>query len=158
MRAELVVELQMRAFAEQVEVEIGQDRRKPVGVLDLDLALAEARAQRDSVGEPFASRPANRPASWMRCSVAFVPCSSTMATPSASGQEDAHDRHVAFDVRAEIVERVGVTTLDDRIGFGRACRAHSACGASASRSNAPGAAQAERAASPAGCASSYSIS
>ena len=36
MRAELVVEPQMRAFAQQIEVEIAQDRRKAIGVLQLD--------------------------------------------------------------------------------------------------------------------------
>ena len=48
----------MRAFAEQMQVEIGQDRRKAIGVLHLDLVVAEARAQpvvrvarRDRAGE-----------------------------------------------------------------------------------------------------------
>ena len=45
MRAELVVERQMIAFAEQIEIEIGEHRRKAIGVLQLDLAVAEARAQ-----------------------------------------------------------------------------------------------------------------
>ncbi|MFK4686340.1 hypothetical protein ABIF39_008097 [Bradyrhizobium diazoefficiens] len=40
-RAELVIEALMGAFAEQIEVEIGQDRRKAVGVLELDDAVAE---------------------------------------------------------------------------------------------------------------------
>src|SRR5262245_60357237 len=45
MGAELVVEMQMRPFAEQVEIEIGQDRWETVGILDLNLAFAIARAQ-----------------------------------------------------------------------------------------------------------------
>ena len=45
MRAELVVELQMRAFAEQMQVHVGQDRREAVGVFHLDLVVAEARSQ-----------------------------------------------------------------------------------------------------------------
>src|ERR1700760_308486 len=36
MRAKLVVEPLMRAFAEQIEIEIGQDRREAVSVLELD--------------------------------------------------------------------------------------------------------------------------
>ena len=40
------------------------------------------------------------------------------------GKEDAHDRHVAIQMRAEIAEGVGMATLDDGIGF-RAERAHS---------------------------------
>jgi hypothetical protein len=35
----------MRPFAEQVEIKIGQDRREAVGILDLDLPFAAARAQ-----------------------------------------------------------------------------------------------------------------
>ena len=45
MRAELVVKLEMGAFAEQMKVEVGQDRRKAIGVLQLDLVVAEARPQ-----------------------------------------------------------------------------------------------------------------
>ena len=43
MGAELVVEAQMRAFAEQVQIEIGQDRRKAVGVLDSTVVAERAR-------------------------------------------------------------------------------------------------------------------
>ena len=35
----------MIAFAEQIEIELGQHRRKAVGILQLDLAVAEAGAQ-----------------------------------------------------------------------------------------------------------------
>ena len=45
MGAELFVEMHVRPFAEQVEIEIGQDRREAVGVFDLDLPFAVARAQ-----------------------------------------------------------------------------------------------------------------
>ena len=44
MRAELVVEAQMGAFAEQIKIEIGQDRRKAIGVFEIDDVVAEARA------------------------------------------------------------------------------------------------------------------
>src|SRR5438876_8677099 len=45
MRAEPLVEMYMRPFAKQIEIEIGQDRRKAIGILELDLAFAVARAQ-----------------------------------------------------------------------------------------------------------------
>ncbi len=45
MRAELVVEPQLIAFAEQIQIEVGQHRRKPIGVFQLDLVVAEARPQ-----------------------------------------------------------------------------------------------------------------
>ena len=55
----------MLAFAEQIQVDVGQDRRKPIGILQLDLVVAEPGAQpimRVARGD----RPANSPASWMR--------------------------------------------------------------------------------------------
>ena len=45
MRAELVVEPLMGAFAEQIEIEIAQDRRKAVGVVEIDDVVAEPGAQ-----------------------------------------------------------------------------------------------------------------
>ena len=45
MRAELVVKPLMGAFAEQIKVEIAQDRRKAVGVLKLDRVGAIPRAK-----------------------------------------------------------------------------------------------------------------
>ena len=45
MRAELVVELKMRALAQEVEIEIGQNRRKAIRVFQLDDRLAKADAQ-----------------------------------------------------------------------------------------------------------------
>jgi hypothetical protein len=56
--------------------------------------------------------------------VAFMPLFVDDGHPLGVRKEDAHDRHVAFDIRAEIAEGVGVTTLDDRVGF-RAERVHS---------------------------------
>ena len=45
MRAELVVDALMGAFAEQIEIEIGQDRREAVGILELDDVVAEFGAE-----------------------------------------------------------------------------------------------------------------
>src|SRR5436309_15177862 len=45
MRAEPLVEMYMRAFAKQIEIEVGQDRREAIRILKLDLAFAVARAQ-----------------------------------------------------------------------------------------------------------------
>src|SRR5258708_14843278 len=44
MGAQLFVKMHMRSFAEQVEIEIGQDRREAGGILDLDLPFAVTRA------------------------------------------------------------------------------------------------------------------
>ena len=45
MGAELVVELEMRALAEQMQIEIAEDRREAISVLELDFAVAESGAQ-----------------------------------------------------------------------------------------------------------------
>ena len=60
MRAELVIEAHMRALAEQIEIEIGQHRRKSVGILDLDHVLAVTRAHviaRRAVGQGTGEQP-----------------------------------------------------------------------------------------------------
>jgi len=44
MRAELVVELQMRAFAEQMQVQVGQDRREAVAS-SISTSLSPKRAR-----------------------------------------------------------------------------------------------------------------
>ena len=43
-RTELLVEMQMRSLAEQVEVEFGEDRRETIGIVDLNFPLAVAGA------------------------------------------------------------------------------------------------------------------
>src|SRR6201996_8160587 len=45
MRAELVVEPLMRAFAEQIKVVVAQDRQEAVGILELHDIVAELRPQ-----------------------------------------------------------------------------------------------------------------
>ena len=72
----------------------------------------------DSACEPFGSAPANSPASWIRASGAVSPCSPIGLDIRRLGQERAHHVLVALGVQAEIVERVGVAALDDRIGLG----------------------------------------
>ena len=87
MGAELVVEMQMRAFAEQIEIEIGQHRRKAVRVLDLDHLLAVTGAQvvaRRAVGQRTGEQPGlvdARAGCWTR------PRSSITATSAASGRK-----------------------------------------------------------------------
>ena len=154
MRAELLVEMQMRAFAQQVEIEIGQDRRKAIGVFDLDLPFAVARAHAiaaRSVGQPALEQPGVVNA----LEIAFVALLVDDRDVLGIRKEDAHDRRVAFDVRAEIVERVGMATLDDGIGFRRE-RAH--CGASSERERMRQVPASGTRSQSGRCASSYSIS
>src|SRR5689334_14919400 len=43
--AELIVEVEVIAFAEQVEIEIGQDRRETIGILKLNVLVVELGPQ-----------------------------------------------------------------------------------------------------------------
>ena len=114
----------MRPFAKQVEIEIGQDGREPIGVLDLDLLFAIACTQ--AVAARAVRQAALEQASVMNAlQIAFVPPVVDHSHSLRVRKEDAHDRDVAREMRAEIAEGVGMATLDNRIGFG--CkRAHSA--------------------------------
>ncbi len=118
MRAELLVETRVRALGEQVEIEIGQHRRKSIGVFQLDDAVAETRPHvvaRRSIGQA----PHEQAGVVDAAEIAFVTLLVDHLHLFRIGKKDPHDRDVAFDVQAEIMEGVGMSTLDHRIGFGR---------------------------------------
>ena len=99
MRAKLVVETQMLAFAEEMEVEVGQNGREAIGVVDLARHCRRiARATGNAV-EPFGIVPANRPASWMRASFAVSPCSPMASTLDASGRKTRTTVPVSLGMR-----------------------------------------------------------
>ena len=107
----------MGAFAEQVKVEVAQDRRKAVGVIEFDDVVAEARAQLIA-----------RWAVWQRAgeqagfvdSLEFGPFAvlADRLDIGGLGQEGAHNVLAALAVQAEIVKGVGMLALDDRISLG----------------------------------------
>ena len=154
MGAELLVQVQVRSLTEQVEVELGQNRRKAVRVVDLHFPLAVAGAH------PIAAFPVAEPALEQAggvdaLEVAFVAVLVDYRYPFGIGKKDAHHRHVAFEVRAEIAERVGMTALNHRIGLGRK-RAHAGASSGCARMRQVPASGTR---SQLGrCASSYSIS
>src|SRR5262249_25637695 len=118
-----VVKLHMRAFAEQIEVEIRQDRRKPIRVFDFDLPLPVGCAH--AIARRPVRQSAFEQADIMNAlQVAFMPLLVDDGHALGVRKEDAYDGHVAFEMRAEIAEGVGVTTFDDGVGF-RAERTHS---------------------------------
>jgi hypothetical protein len=88
-------------------------------------------------------------------SVVFVAMLVDDGDPSASGRKTRTTDPSSFDMRAEIVERVGRATLDDRIGFRRE-RAH--CGASSERERIRQVLANGTRSQSGRCASSYSIS
>ena len=117
MRAELVVEPLMGAFAEQIQVEIGQDRRKAVGVVEIDHGVAEAGAQLVALGavrQRAGEQPGVVNARQRRRFAMLV----DRIDLRGLRQERAHHGPVALGVQAEIVKRIGVAAFHDRIGLG----------------------------------------
>ncbi|MET3262896.1 hypothetical protein ABIF38_004402 [Bradyrhizobium japonicum] len=127
MRAERVVDALMRALAEQIEIEIAQDRRKPVGILQLDDVVAEAGAE-------LVARRAVRQGTCEQAGVMDPRQRRRLAMLAdrldiaGIGQEGAHDVAVPLGVKPEIVEGVGVAALDDGIGLGGQFAHATSCG------------------------------
>ena len=118
MGAELVVEPLMGALAEQVEIEVGQQRRKAIGVVQLDHGVAEPRAQAVAIGRARAraGEQAGVVKPLQRGGVAaFV----DRLDVGSLRQEGADHGAVVLEMRPEIVERIGMTAFDNGIGFGR---------------------------------------
>src|ERR1700730_6785680 len=154
MGAQLFVKMHMRSFAEQVEIEIGQDRREAGGILDLELAFAVTRAQAivaRSIGQTTLEQTGIVDA----LKIAFVAMLVDDGNAFGIRKEDANDRRVIFYMRAEIAERIGMATLDDGIGFRRE-RVH--CGAPSERERMRQVPASGTRSQSGRCASSYSIS
>jgi hypothetical protein len=122
MGAQPFVKVHMGPFAEQIEIELGQDRREAVGVFELDLPFAVTRAQA-LVSRPI-GQPALEPAGIMDAlKIVFVTLFVDDSNFLGIRKEDANDGRAIFDMRAEIAERIG---MPNGICFRRE-RAH--CGA-----------------------------
>ena len=117
MSAKLFIKPLMGAFAEQIKVVVGQNRRKTIGVVEIDDFLAErgaqlirARAVRQKAGKQAGVVNAGqRRRLAMRGDRVDLLC---------FRQEGAHDRSAVFVMRAEILKGIGVTAFQDRVGFG----------------------------------------
>ena len=90
MRAELVVEMHMRPFAEQIEIEIGQDRREAVGIFELDLAFAVARTQA-VVSRPIGQTALEQAGVMDALKIVFVTLFVDDGNPLGIRKEDAND-------------------------------------------------------------------
>ncbi len=92
------------AFAEQIKIEIGQNRREAVGIVEIDDVVAEAGAQLIT----FLSRSASH--GKQACVVdagqrrGFAMLADGLDV-RGFGQERAHDVLVALAMKAEIMER-----------------------------------------------------
>ncbi len=113
-RAKLVVETLVRALAEQVEVEVAQDRRKAIRVLELHGVVAEACPQSvvlRSVGNFAGEKPTLVDAFERRDRAAVV----DHLDVGRIRQECAHDVVSVLLVAPEIAERVGMTPAQNGI-------------------------------------------
>src|SRR5262249_2184345 len=121
-RADLVVE-NVAALAEQIEIEIGQDRRKSIWIFQLHYVAVEVNA------EPIALR---RLGQWAGKQAGLVNAAQDACPPplvddcdlGSIRQKYAHDRIAALSVQTQIAERVRVPSFDHRPGFGRERTAH----------------------------------
>ena len=117
MRAELVVKPLMSAFAEQIQIEVGQHRRKAVGVLEFDHVCRRSGRATDSALSRSAAR---RRTGRRRESAPASPFRRARRPlrPSRPPAGTRAPRSCALGMRAEIMERIGVAAFDDRIGLG----------------------------------------
>src|SRR5438034_8177084 len=97
MRAEPLVEMYMRAFAKQIEIEVGQDRREAIRVLKLDLAFAVARAQTVVAG-PVYQTPPQEPGTDDVFGIAFVNRILRHGDPLRVREEHAQPGGALFDL------------------------------------------------------------
>ena len=116
MGAELVVEPLMGAFAEQIQVEIGQDRRKAVGVVEIDHGVAEAGAQLVALGavrQGAGEQPGVVNARQRRRLAMLV----DRVDLGGLRQERAHHGLAVLGMQAEVMKGIGVAAFHDRIGL-----------------------------------------
>src|SRR5581483_10269997 len=129
---ELVVETLMVAFAEQMQVEIAQDRQEAVGILEVDHTVAEGGAK------PIFLRTGQRAGEEAGIMDASQRRGLAVLTDhlDARGfrQKGAYDRLAAVVVQTEIAKRIGMPTFNDRKRLGRKmCHEDSLTGAGTDR-------------------------
>ncbi len=117
MRAELVIEPLVGAFTEQIEIEVGEHRREPIGVLELDDIVAEFGAQLIAL-RAVRHRAGKQPGIMDARELGGCAMLVDGLDITGFGQEGAYHRLAALVVQAEIVEGIGMASLDDGIGFG----------------------------------------
>ena len=116
MGAELVVEALMGAFAEQIEVEIGEDGRKAIGVVEFDHGVAEAGAQLVALGAVRQGAGEQAGIVDPRKLRRFAMLADRLDV-RGFGQERAHHGTIALGMQAEIVKGIGVAAFHNRIGL-----------------------------------------
>src|ERR1700687_253934 len=116
MRAELVVNPLMGAFAEEIQIEVAKNRRKAVGIVEVDHGIAEAGAQLVALGA--VRKRAGKQSGVMnaRQRRRFAMFADRLDVRCLR-KERAHHGFVALFMKAEIMKWIGVAALDDRVGL-----------------------------------------
>jgi len=116
--AELLVKMHVGALAEQIEVELGEDRGETIGVFQLQLTFAVTHP--DAIAARAICKPSfEQPRIVNAPQVAGVPLVVDDGDVLGVGEEHTHQRYLAFDMGAKIAKRIGMATLDDGIGLRR---------------------------------------
>src|SRR3954453_10181436 len=106
----------MRSLTEQKQIEIRQDRREAIGILHFNHPVAKTRAHTIVLGS--VRRSASKQASIVNAAqTAFTAGLVDDLHFLGVGQEDAHHRRVIFDMPAEVMEWIVMTSLDHRVSF-----------------------------------------
>jgi hypothetical protein len=116
--AKLVIEVQVRAFREQMQIKLRQHRRKPIGILELDQALAEPHHQpiaRSRIGHTAGEQSGFVNTDELVHPLPFVDDHDL----GGAGQIGPHHRAAALQMPSQIAERIGVAALDDGDGVRR---------------------------------------
>ena len=116
MRAELVVQPLLRAFTEQIEIELGQNRRKAVGVVEFDRPVAKTRAQLvtlRSIRQGACEQSGIVDAGQRRRFAVLA----DGVDIGRLRQERPHDGFVVLLVQAEVMKRIGMAAFHDGIGL-----------------------------------------
>ena len=114
--AELVIGSQMPALSEQMQIEIGKNRGKPVGILEFDRMLPEQRAE--AIRPVQGLDPAREQTGRVNARQGMFLAATLEHRHLLRFREiGAHDRHALIEMRTEIGERVGVAAFDERHGF-----------------------------------------
>ena len=116
MRAKLVVNPLMGAFAQQIQIEVGQHGRKAVGVVEIDHGLAEAGAQLVALGAVRQRAGEQSGVMNARQRRRFAMLVDRIDLRRLR-QERAHHGLVALGVKAEIMKGIGVAAFDNRVGL-----------------------------------------
>ena len=117
MRAELVVDPPVGAFAQQIKIEVAKHGREAVGVVEIDGVFAEAGAELVALGAvgQRAGKQAGIVNALERRRFAML---ADRFDIRSFGDESAYHAVAALAVQAEITKRIGMLAFDDCRGLG----------------------------------------